>query len=237
MHIPKPREKAKVFSLIELLVVMAIVALLTSLLLPALGKAKEMGRQVSCINNLRQVGTGALMMYSLDYDGWSLGAYIGYFGFASKQMWPCALGESGVGLGYLKWNYRGRTFRDGLGYGLLLCPSRKPDATYTSFPEADYTVNFNLSTNDTRCPWQHDNANGLFQVSSVKTSSDLMWLGDSKEYSSQVIDMRHQGKANILFVDCHVAPVLYSSWEAPNLETSGHGYWGYYPIHGTSPNH
>ncbi len=80
------------FTLIELLVVIAIIAILAAMLLPALSSAKQRAQRISCLNNLKQMGT-ALFMYSGDngdhimraqFTG-TTGPWLGYVLFNTTQ--------------------------------------------------------------------------------------------------------------------------------------------------------
>ena len=58
----------RAFTLVELLVVLAIIAVLTGLLFPVFGAARERSRKATCVSNLRQLYS-ALSLYVTDHDG------------------------------------------------------------------------------------------------------------------------------------------------------------------------
>lgn len=64
----KLRQPRVAFSLVELLVVVAIVGLLTAILLPVFAKSREKARASACISNYHQIGL-AIQMYATDADG------------------------------------------------------------------------------------------------------------------------------------------------------------------------
>ena len=96
----------RAFTLIELLVVIAIIAILAAMLLPAVSRAKESGRRISCLNNLRQLSL-ASQMYVGDCQGL-------YPPHVSTVRWP------------------DRFYDDyGRNVKLLLCPSETTNAPAT----------------------------------------------------------------------------------------------------------
>ncbi len=105
--------RAAAFTLIELLVVIAIIAILAAMLLPALSRAKESGKRISCLNNLRQLSLAA-QMYVSDSQG-------AYPPRSQTNRWPFQFYD----------NY-------GKSIKLLLCPSE-----ITNTPASNGSANSN----------------------------------------------------------------------------------------------
>ena len=72
------RKTTRAFTLIELLVVISIISLLISILLPALGKARDAARKISCLSNIRQINVGSFSYLADNKNIWIRGARYNY---------------------------------------------------------------------------------------------------------------------------------------------------------------
>jgi prepilin-type N-terminal cleavage/methylation domain-containing protein len=124
----------RAFTLIELLVVISIVALLLSLLVPSLGKARSLARRVACSHNLKQVAL-AMDLYTHDHD----------------TVYPCAQDPVSTQPPYWLWMGRGwrrwvekylSTNIDVNTPSVLLCPSDRTDPAKYESTSYSYSLTF-----------------------------------------------------------------------------------------------
>lgn len=116
------------FTLIELLVVVGIIALLVAILLPSLKRARELGLELVCANNIRELGKAELgyVADNRDFSPWR--RTIGYG--ASHYTDPWGIEQS------LLFTYLGES------KNVFLCPMFEPLVTET--PYFSYSMNWNL---------------------------------------------------------------------------------------------
>ena len=228
--------RKRFFTLIELLIVVAIIAILAAMLLPALSKAMMTARKAHCINNLKQLGT-ALESYAGDSQDWypmyytATGGGEWYKVLCDNHYVPCTYNQARGALG-LGGSREGRKH-------ILWCPEDKRDPTAAAANAQGISYGINAIITNPTPPAYHYLRRTQIALKAGWSAGQNSLLMDSwdgtdyksgdpyyvSSYATQKLDFRHSTTINVLYCDGHVEngarAVIYYKVTADN-------FWGKY---------
>jgi prepilin-type N-terminal cleavage/methylation domain-containing protein/prepilin-type processing-associated H-X9-DG protein len=186
------------FTLVELLIVIAIIAILASLLLPALRKARGKAKEIKCASNIKEI-TLATMSYANDHAGWGPyhpdgGNYL--FNMTTLTPFPEYIGTP------VAYTQNGTEPQRRQAPPLTICPEGGRDGTRnlswnltaTPMPNVSYGYRGSNATSPLENIFKIYNPSTRFLLADSLTYIFYIWKADNFAY-------RHNGALNVSFTD------------------------------------
>ena len=208
------------FTLLELLIVIAVIALLLSLLLPSLGRAREKAKRYLCMSNLNQLYKFALVDSKKNKD--RILAYYGRTGVKQSNYFV-SKGSSFYNFGYLY-----KTFEDEI-VDVFYCPSETAswmlhDTSNNPWPPPVSGANVRTSYNMYPTKFLSSNNSLMKNLPRVQVEMDGKPLYTDSFIKASSLDSRHVDGINVLYIDGAVKWVYKKSLSLSPLTSYGEGF-------------